>query len=48
MTKSYKIANLYSESKGVKIFNSTRGGYLEIFDRLDLDKVFNKIIIKNK
>ena len=48
MTKSYKIANLYSESKGVKIFNSTRGGYLEVFDRLDLDKVFNKIIIKNK
>lgn len=39
MTKSYKTANLYSKSKGVKIFNSTRGGYLEIFDRIDLDKV---------
>tara|TARA_B100000787_G_scaffold169998_1_gene163364 strand:+ start:5421 stop:6239 length:819 start_codon:yes stop_codon:yes gene_type:complete len=48
MTKSYEIANLYSESKGVKIFNSTRGGYLEAFDRLDLDKIFNKIIKKNK
>ena len=43
MTKSYKIAKLYSESKGVKIYNATRGGHLEVFDRIDLDKVFNKI-----
>lgn len=44
MTKSYEIANLYSKSKGVKIFNSTRGGHLEVFDRLDLDKFFKKLL----
>ena len=43
MTESYKIAKLYSESKVVKILNTTRGGHLEVFDRLDLDIVFNKI-----
>jgi len=43
MSKSYKVAKLYSESKGVKIFNSTRAGHLEVFDRLDLDIIFDKI-----
>ena len=43
MTKSYKIAKLYSEKKGIKIFNSTRGGHLEVFDRIDLNTVFDEI-----
>lgn len=48
MTKSYEVANRYSESEGVKVFNSTRGGYLEVFERLNLDRIFNKIIKKDK
>ena len=47
MTKSYKIAKLYSEKKGIKIFNSTRGGHLEVFDRIDLNTVFDEINEKN-
>lgn len=31
MTQAYEIARLYSDKKGVKIFNATKGGYLEVF-----------------
>lgn len=41
MTKSYEIARLYSDNKNVKIYNATRGGHLEVFERIDLDKVIN-------
>lgn len=34
---SYTIAREYCETHGIKIFNATRGGKLEVFDRVDLD-----------
>jgi len=39
MTKSYKWARHYADLHGVKIFNATRGGHLEVFQRVDLDTV---------
>lgn len=32
-----------TEKNGCKIYNATRGGKLEVFDRVDLDKVFEKL-----
>lgn len=36
---SYEYAKKYAESHNISIYNSTRGGYLEIFPRISLDKV---------
>lgn len=38
--KGYLSAKKYCDSKGIKIMNATRGGKLEIFDRIDLDSLF--------
>jgi hypothetical protein len=39
---AYKAAKQYTEQNGIKIYNATRGGKLEIFERIDLDKlIFN-------
>lgn len=42
MNYSYELAKSFAEKKSVKIFNATRGGKLEVFDRAELDKVIIK------
>lgn len=39
LENSYLSAKKYAEGLGVKIYNSTRGGKLEIFERKDFDEV---------
>lgn len=36
---SFKTLRSYAENHGIKIFNATRGGHLEIFERVDFDGV---------
>lgn len=36
----YNKAKQYAQEKGIKIYNATRGGELEIFKRVDFDTVF--------
>lgn len=36
----YESARRYADEHGVCIYNATRGGYLEIFDRVDFDSLF--------
>lgn len=38
--KSYRLAKLMYELDGRSIFNATKGGKLEIFDRVDFDSLF--------
>lgn len=38
---AYISAKNYADSHGIKIYNATRGGYLEIFERVDFDKLFD-------
>ena len=37
---SYKCAKEYAQKYGIKIFNATRGGKLEVFERVDFDSLF--------
>lgn len=37
---AYKKAELYSTEQGIKIYNATRGGKLEIFERIEFDSLF--------
>ncbi|ODG92009.1 MULTISPECIES: 6-hydroxymethylpterin diphosphokinase MptE-like protein [Bacillaceae] len=39
MIHAYSVAKKYADSNNIKIFNATRGGMLEIFERVDLDDV---------
>ncbi len=39
MTTTYKIAKEYAEKNGIKIYNATRGGMLEVFERVSLEDV---------
>lgn len=39
--QAYKIAEQYSVEHGFKIFNATRGGKLEVFERVDFDSLFS-------
>lgn len=39
MIKAYKIAKKYADRYGVKIYNATRGGMLEVFPRVALEEV---------
>ena len=39
---AYEAAEKYTESKGIKIYNATRGGMLEVFERVDLDSLFEE------
>ncbi len=43
MIRAYYFAKQYMDNHDVKIFNATRGGMLEVFPRVELDKV-----LKNK
>lgn len=38
MISAYKVAKEYADSLGVKIFNATRGGMLEVFPRVRLEE----------
>ena len=36
----YKAMKAYADSHGIKIYNATRGGMLEVFERVDFDSLF--------
>ena len=38
--KSYEAAKCYADKHGIKIYNATRGGKLEVFERVDFDSLF--------
>ncbi len=38
--KAYEMAEIYSRRHGFRIYNATRGGKLEAFERVDFDKLF--------
>ncbi|PGS52651.1 hypothetical protein COC46_09345 [Bacillus sp. AFS041924] len=42
MISAYKEAKKYAERNQVKIYNATRGGMLEVFERVNLDVILNK------
>lgn len=39
MTVSYRCAQQYAQQHGLRIFNATRGGHLEVFPRVELDSL---------
>lgn len=39
MNESYRRARSFAEQNGIKIYNATRRGHLEIFERADFDEV---------
>ena len=43
MITGYKVAKKYTERNKVKIYNATRGGMLELFERVDLDEVLSQM-----
>ena len=43
MNHSYEICKKFADEKGVKIYNATRGGKLEIFERVDFDSLFDSL-----
>ena len=42
MENSYREAKKYAEVNGIKILNATRGGHLEIFERINFDEIPNQ------
>ncbi len=40
-TVAYQNAKQYAEAHGIHIFNATRGGCLEVFNRVDFDSIIN-------
>ena len=40
MRNAFLAARIYAEANGIKIYNATRGGKLEIFERVDFDSLF--------
>lgn len=42
MDVAYEYAEKYSREHGFRIYNATRGGFLEKFERVDLDEVLSK------
>ncbi len=40
MTKSYLAFKEYADEHGIKVYNATRGGKLEVFPRIDFDSLF--------
>lgn len=37
---AYQAAKKYADEHGIKIYNATRGGKLEVFERVDFDSLF--------
>ncbi len=42
-TKSFYKTKIFYEKNNVKIYNATRGGKLEVFPRVDIDKFFEEM-----
>lgn len=40
MLLAYQTAKQYADAHGIKIYNATRGGMLEVFERVDFDSLF--------
>ncbi len=40
--KACNAAKKYCDTHGIKIYNATRGGKLEVFERVDFDSIFEK------
>ncbi|MEH2947663.1 6-hydroxymethylpterin diphosphokinase MptE-like protein [Sporofaciens sp. JLR.KK001] len=40
---AYKAAEVYTKKHGIKIYNATRGGKLEVFERVNFVNLFNKL-----
>lgn len=40
MNASYTECKIFADKHGIKIYNATRGGKLEVFERVDLDSLF--------
>lgn len=40
MKAAYERAKHYANTHGIKIYNATRGGKLEVFERIEFDKLF--------
>ncbi len=40
-TSCYRVIREYADAEGICIYNSTRGGMLEVFERRNLDEVIN-------
>lgn len=40
--KAYEAAERYSKENGFRIYNATRGGMLEVFERVDFESLFEK------
>ena len=38
-TNAYQNAKIFADDHGIKIFNATRGGHLEVFERIDFDRI---------
>ena len=41
MNQAYRTARAYADANGIQIINATRGGFLEIFQRANLDSVLD-------
>ena len=41
VTKGFEAALVYAKSRDIKIYNATRGGKLEVFERVDFDGLFD-------
>ena len=41
MILAYQVAKEYADSHGIKIYNATRGGKLEVFERVNFDDLFH-------
>ena len=39
-TACYKVVNKCAKDRGIRIYNATRGGKLEVFDRVALEELF--------
>lgn len=38
--QSYVVAEEFAKNHGIKIYNATRGGHLEVFERVNFDEIF--------
>lgn len=41
MMLAYRAARQYADTHGIKIYNATRGGFVEAFERVDFDGLFS-------
>jgi hypothetical protein len=40
--ENFQAIRKYADLTGIKVYNSTRGGKLEVFNRVNFDNIFNK------